>query len=195
MKIVCIHTNRPYLADEASYVPLSTHGLHGPVGDGLLTSLAFGKDHVCVAGLTIGLAFVFVVANIVGGKIQATPAAPEMVGVPGPIQGPDTVLGDVVIAGRALGHKLGLVMLFTVQTVIFEENRHVFQTSLTSGTIKARVFAVDFIFGAHGSPRYDLMTDSANVFFLQAHLPSSSSKAEMMRWENVKEKCNKHRLY
>jgi len=66
------------LADEASYMPLSAHGLHRPVGDGLLTSLAFGKDHVCVAFLTKSLTLVFVVANIVGGEIQAATTTTKM---------------------------------------------------------------------------------------------------------------------
>ena len=92
MKIVCIPTNRPYLADEASYMPLSAHGLHRPVGDGLLTTLAFGKDHVCVAFLTISLTLVFVVTNIVGGEIQVATTTTKTSGMPRPIQGSYTIL-------------------------------------------------------------------------------------------------------
>ena len=73
-------------------MPLSAHGLHRPVGDGLLTTLAFGKDHVCVAFLTISLTLVFVVTNIVGGEIQVATTTTKTSGMPRPIQGSYTIL-------------------------------------------------------------------------------------------------------
>ena len=82
-------------------MPLSAHGLHRPVGDGLLTTLAFGKDHVCVAFLTISLTLVFVVANIVGGEIQVATTTTKTSGMPRPIQGSYTIL-KYILSGQKL---------------------------------------------------------------------------------------------
>ena len=170
-------------------MPLSAHGLHRPVGDGLLTSLAFGKDHVCVAFLTKSLTLVFVVGNIVGGEIQAATTTTKMMWMPSPIQCSDAILSrgkihfkiqfcilishlcNVVVTLCTFGDKLGLVMFFAVQVVIFGENRYVFQATLTSGTIKAGVFTINSVFRSHCSTCNFLLTDCTSVlFFLQTHL-------------------------
>ena len=58
-----------YLANKARNVPLTIHGLHGPVCDGLLTAFAFGQNSIGVALFAKSLAFILVEAHLSCGKV------------------------------------------------------------------------------------------------------------------------------